>query len=129
MKIRIRTFWLAIVALVGATILFCLPGEEFPQEDWFAMIFLDKWVHIGLFAGLTALWSLPFIHRIQDIPKLKSRFVLIAVVFVIYGVIIEFIQGNFIIHRTFGLDDMVANTIGCGVGFIFSNWQLKKQKV
>ena len=129
MKISIRTFWLATIALIGATILFCLPGEEFPQEDWFAKIFLDKWIHVGLFAVLTGLWCLPFIHRIEQIPKLRNYFVLIALAFVLYGVGIEFIQGNFIPHRSFGVDDMIADAIGCGVGFVFSNWQLNKQKI
>ncbi|MBA4054010.1 MAG: hypothetical protein C0490_04795 [Marivirga sp.] len=129
MKISIRTFWFASVALIGATILFCLPGEEFPQEDWFAKIFLDKWIHVGLFAGLTGLWCLPLIHRIDEIQKLRSLFVLIALGFVVYGVVIEFIQGNFIPHRSFGIDDMIADAIGCGVGFMFSNWQLNKQKI
>lgn len=129
MKITIRTFWWAVIASIGATILFCLPGEDFPQEDWFEIVSLDKLIHVGLFAGLTGLWCLPLIHRIEEIAKLRNRFMLIALGFVFYGVIIEFIQGNFIPHRSFGIDDMVADAIGCGIGFMFSNWQLNKQKV
>ena len=129
MSIKIRSFWFAIIALVGATILFCLPGQEFPQEDWFAMIFLDKWIHVGLFAGLVGLWCLPFIHRIEEIPKLKNIFIRITLGFILYGIAIEFIQGNFIQHRTFGIDDMIADAIGSGVGLLFAKWQLKKQRV
>jgi VanZ like family len=129
MKVRIKTFWLGVIALIGATILFCLPGEEFPQEDWFAEVFLDKWIHVGLFAGLTGLWCLPFIYRISEILKLRNLFMRITIGFVLYGIAIEFIQGNFIPNRSFGVDDMVADAVGCGVGFLFANWQLRKQKV
>ena len=128
MKITIKSFWLAAIALVGATILFCLPGEEFPEEDWFSKVYLDKWIHVGLFAGLVGSWSLPFIHRIVDHTDVKRVFVRIAGAFILYGIVIEFIQGNFIPHRSFGVDDMLADAIGCGVGFWFANWQLKKQK-
>lgn len=128
MKIRIRSFWFAVIALIGATVLFCLPGEEFPEEDWFAKIYLDKWIHVGLFAGLVSSWSLPFIHRIDAHLQVRRIFVRVALAFLVYGIAIEFIQGEFIPHRTFGVDDMIADAIGCVVGFWFANWQLKMQK-
>lgn len=128
LRIRIRSFWPAILAFILATTLFCLPGEQFPEEDWFAEIYLDKWIHVGLFAGLVASWCLPFIDRVANYGKARSLFIKITLSFILYGVIIEFIQGSFIPFRTFGVDDMIADALGCGIGLLFSNYQLKIQK-
>ena len=128
MKIEIKSFWPAVIGLVTATILFCMPGKEFPDEDWFAKVFLDKWIHIGLFASLVALWSLPFIQRSYASARLNRLFVWIALGFVTYGIAIEFIQGRFIPHRSFGVDDMIADSIGCGIGFLFARRQARAQK-
>ena len=124
MKIPVKSFWPGAAAFVVATILFLLPGQEFPQEDWFDKIFLDKWIHIGLFAGLVSLWSLPFIYRVKDPGRLLTIFLWVAVGFVCYGIAIEFIQGSFIPFRTFGVDDMVADAVGCGIGFYFARKQM-----
>lgn len=128
MKIPVKSFWPGAVAFVGASVLFLLPGKEFPEEDWFKKIFLDKWIHIGLFVTLVTLWSLPFIYRIKETTRLLSVFLWIALGFVAYGICIEFVQGAFIPFRTFGVDDMVADAIGCGVGFLLARNQMKNQQ-
>lgn len=125
MRITIKSFWPAIVALVGATILFCLPGDEFPEKSWFEKIFLDKWVHVGLFTVLVLLWSLPMLHKITATSRLHKVLVWVSVAFFLYGVIIEFVQGNFIPHRTFGVDDMAADAVGCALGFFVAKRQSK----
>jgi len=123
MRISIKTFWPAAISLIVATVLFCLPGDEFPEKSWFEKIYLDKWVHVGLFAILVLLWSLPMLHKIKVQSRLHKALIWIAVVFIFYGVIIEFVQGRFIPHRTFGVDDMVADAIGCGLGFFLTKRQ------
>ena len=125
MRITIKTFWPAVISLIVATVLFCLPGDEFPERKWFEKIFLDKWVHIGLFTVLVLLWSLPVVHKVSMQAKLHRVLVGISIAFILYGVLIEFIQGNFIPHRTFGVDDMVADAIGCGLGFFLAKRQKK----
>jgi VanZ family protein len=128
MRIKLQSFWPAIIALVVATVLFCLPGKDFPEEDWFALIALDKWIHVGLFCVLVILWSLPFIQQAKDNSAIRQTFIRITLAFVAYGIAIEFIQGQFIPNRTFGVDDMIADAIGCGVGLMLANWQLKIQR-
>lgn len=127
MKIALKSFWPAVVGLIVATVLLLLPGREFPKEDWFSKIYLDKWIHLGLFAMLVALWSLPFISRIDEGSKLRNIFFWIAMGFIVYGIAIEFIQGNFIPYRTFGVDDMIADAVGSGIGFLFARRQLRNQ--
>ena len=123
MKFTIKSFWPAILFLIVATVLFCLPGEEFPEKSWFELIYLDKWVHVGLFAVLVLLWSLPMSHRVKDQSRLRNVLIWIMLSFICYGIIIEVIQGRYIPNRTFGVDDMVADAIGCGVGFFFAKRQ------
>jgi VanZ family protein len=127
MKIVIRSFIPAVIAFIVATVLFCLPGEDFPKEDWFELISLDKLIHIGLFVTLVLLWCLPFIPIRKESSKLKALFIKIAFAFVLYGIAIEFVQDNFISNRTFGVDDMVADAIGCFIGLFLGNWQIKRQ--
>lgn len=127
MRITLRSFIPAAMAFIAATVLFCLPGDEFPEQEWFGKVLLDKWIHVGLFASLVALWCLPFIPKRNSKTRLVNLFIKISFAFALYGIIIEFIQGNFIPNRTFGLDDMVADSAGCALGFWFANWQLRKQ--
>lgn len=127
MKIMLRSFIPATIAFIVATVLFCLPGDEFPEQEWFGKVLLDKWIHIGLFAVLVVLWCLPFISRRNNKSQLLSLFIKITIAFGLYGITVEFIQGNFVPNRTFGIDDMVADSIGCALGLWFANWQLRKQ--
>ncbi|MDH4090918.1 MAG: VanZ family protein [Cyclobacteriaceae bacterium] len=127
MKITLKSFWPAVVGLIVATVLLLLPGQEFPKRDWMSKIYLDKWVHLGLFAMLVALWSLPLISRIDEGSRLRNIFFWIAMGFIAYGIAIEFIQGNFIPYRTFGVDDMIADAVGSGIGFLFARRQLRNQ--
>ena len=123
MRIAIKTFWPAAIFLIGATVLFCLPGDEFPEKSWFDKIYLDKWVHVGLFTVLVLLWSLPLLHKIKIQSRLQKALVWTAVAFVIYGIAIELIQGRFIPYRGFAVGDIVADAIGCGLGFFLTKRQ------
>ena len=118
LKIRITSFWPGVVALIVATFLFCLPGQEFPHISWLDEINFDKFAHIGLFAVLVFLWILPPRSRVTDKQKINRIYLWIAVAFVAYGIAIEFIQLNFVPHRSFDFFDIVANTIGCAFGGI-----------
>ncbi len=127
MKIPIRSFWPAIFTFVLATFLFCLPGKKLPEQDWLSFIHIDKWVHVGLFAVLVSFWCLPLIFRIPDRKRTFNIFKWIALIAFGYGVLMEFVQENFIPFRTFGIDDMIADAIGCGIGLWFANDQLKRR--
>jgi len=115
-KIRITSFWPAVVALIVITFLFCLPGNEFPRINFF--IHFDKLVHVGLFSILVFLWILPPQSRTSDKQKINKIYVWIALAFVCYGVFIEIIQLNFVPNRSFDLFDILANTVGCAFGGI-----------
>jgi VanZ family protein len=127
-KIRINSFLPGLLTLVTATVLFCLPGDKFPDEDWFNLLKVDKLIHIGLFALLVLLWSLPFINRSSTASQASRMFIRVALLFVLYGIVIEFIQGNFIPFRSMGVDDMIADALGCAAGFLIARKILRAGK-
>ena len=125
MKIRIQSFWPAIGMFALATILFCLPGDELPNEDWLGDISADKIVHIALFGALVTLFGLPFVSKAENIKNTNLRRTLITIVVlaIAYGIAIEFIQGAFIPKRSFSVADMIADALGSVFGGVFVNRQ------
>lgn len=120
-------------SLIAATAFFLLtvflltlPGEAFPTEGWFDKIWMfDKWVHVGLFAILVTLWCLVFTFRRSR--NLLMAFTWIGVAGLVYGIIMEFVQQNYVAHRSFELADIAADAGGCVVGVIFSWWRYIKK--
>jgi VanZ family protein len=128
-QINLRTFWPAVGMFILATTLFCIPGDKLPEEDWLGDIGFDKFVHVGLFASLVILLGLPFIARSgqgEASQRNLSRTLLFIVLgYLVYGIVIEIIQGAFIPNRSYSLADMVADALGCGVGGILLNIRRK----
>lgn len=90
-----------------------IPGNQFGQSQH---EHLDKVVHILLYAVLYLLLLVGFIkqqhfHWLRVWPKLKTALIAIG-----YGVIIEYLQGLIFIDRSIELYDMIANSIGVGIG-------------
>jgi VanZ family protein len=121
-RIEIKSFLPGILGFIVATMLFCLPGEEFPEAGWLDQLHLDKFIHVGLFIMLVVLWCLPAGYRLENKKRVDTIYIWITVAFIIYGIAIEFIQRNFIPHRSFDFFDIVADAIGCGLGFFFVRW-------
>jgi len=117
MKIKPIQFIPALTWFIIANILFLLPGDDLPSNEFLEKIHFDKWVHIGLFAGLTFLTALPFILNQQCSKKLLIK---IIIAFTIYGVFIEFLQKYIAYDRSFDVTDMIADATGCVVGFYMS---------
>jgi len=123
MKIKPIQFIPALVWFLIANILFFLPGDDLPSNDFFEKIHFDKWVHIGLFAGMTFLTALPFIINFKSTKKLLIK---IVITFIIYGVLIEFIQKYIAYNRSFDITDMIADAVGCLVGFYVCGWFMQR---
>jgi len=110
-------FLAALTWSIITTILLCLPGSAFPKENWFDKIWLDKWIHIGIFTLLVFLWC----RSITTLTEKKSIFFIqIAFYFFLYGIAMEFIQKYFIPNRSFDTVDIIADGIGSTIGLIVS---------
>ncbi len=107
----------AIAWLIISTILLTLPGSTFPKEDWLSKIWFDKWVHIGLFGLMVFLWCWAFIKINKK--DLKNIFLTIAIIFLFYGIAMEFVQKYFIANRSFDVGDIIADAIGCVAGYFY----------
>lgn len=110
----------AIFWLILSTVLFTLPGSAFPKENWLSKIWFDKWVHIGLFSIMLVLWCWAASRFLEKHKKLFLFFILISIVFIGYGIAIEYVQQNFIKNRSFDTGDIIADTVGCVLGLFFS---------
>jgi len=114
---RQLAIWPALAWFLITTILLCLPGSAFPKEHWFDKIWLDKWIHIGLFALMVFLWCSAILHGAQ---KRGLAFRRIAFYFLLYGIVMEFIQKYFIPNRSFDIRDIIADGVGCIAGLFLS---------
>lgn len=105
-----------------SAILFTLPGSTFPKENWLDKIWFDKWVHIGIFTILVALWCRGWRSFKKDVihKKIKKIFITIGLICLVYGIAMEFVQRYFIPNRSFDMGDIIADGMGCLTGVIYS---------
>jgi len=110
---------------IMTTVLLCLPGSAFPKQNWFDKIWLDKWVHLGLFAVMVVLWC-----RAITAAENRNNSIFLQITFYVflYGVVMEFVQKNFIPNRSFDVGDIVSDLIGSAIGlFVVMRWHKKNR--
>jgi VanZ family protein len=110
----------AILWSVIVTILLTLPGSAFPQENWLDKIWFDKWVHIVLFSIIVFLWCWAMLRKNYGNKKLKPVFIRTALIWLAYGIGMEFVQRYLIPNRSFDVGDIAADAAGCTLGVIYS---------
>lgn len=105
--LKLRFLWLTIgYALVALVVFLSLTSSPVDLELSFP--YEDKVFHVLAYFTLMAWFSQIYHHRFQRN--------MIAVVFVLMGVTLEYLQG-FDPNRYFEIADMVANSIGVALGF------------
>ncbi len=125
MKLRFILFIPAIIWFIITTVLLVLPGPDIPTISFLDIIYFDKWVHAGLFGGLTLLFSYPFLKANRAAKKLL---IYIAILSALYGVALEYVQKYAAIERDFDYFDMLADGVGCLISCWFCLY-LKKRFV
>ncbi|MBL7747464.1 MAG: VanZ family protein [Chitinophagaceae bacterium] len=113
------TFIPAITWLLVSTFLLTMPGEEIPKENFFTRIQLDKWVHIIMFFIMVTLWCWAVPEKKNIIHNRRKTFALIAIVSFLYGVGMEFVQRYLTANRSFDAGDIVADGVGCIIGYFY----------
>jgi VanZ family protein len=101
-----------------------MPGSDVPSVPFFDLIYFDKWVHIGMFAILTFLWSFPFLKTTSASPKLLVAIVLCSIS---YGVLMEYVQKYFAFERDFDILDMLADAVGSVFALIWLLYLLNRK--
>src|SRR5215204_742961 len=111
---------MAVLWLVIVTTLLCIPGTELPKFKWDNKIWLDKWVHVILFMVLVILWSRAYFNKKSIQPDIRKTFFQIMILGFLYGILMELVQKYFIPFRSFDLIDVIADGVGCFIGYLIS---------
>jgi len=126
--IKLRpTYFPAIFWLIIATVLLLLPSSKLPGEDWMGKLWIDKWIHVGIFSFMVIFWCWPMQLKQIERKKLKMLFFYIGAWWLFYGVMIEFIQKYFIPGRSFDFGDILADAAGCTIGVFYSTGRFIKK--
>jgi VanZ family protein len=110
----------AVLYFFFISVLFCLPGSVFPNENWLSKIYFDKWVHVGFFAMLLLLWSWALM------PGRKGVLWLLLSA-VAYGLLVEVVQDQFVPNRALDLGDLAADIAGSLFGLWFWSRYIKNK--
>ena len=100
-------------------LLMAIPGNMLPKEEKTFIPNFDKLIHATLFGSFVFLWSIYYDTRKEKNNHSNSRFVLILIIACLYGVATELMQKYLIPNRDYDIFDIMADSIGAVLGFIF----------
>ena len=111
--------WLGIILVLSLT-----PGDRLPEIDfdWFK---IDTAFHIAMYAVLCFLMLIGFFHQKNELFIVQSLFICVSTALI--GLMIEFLQGHFIVKRYFSWGDVIANLIGTIIGYLAYTVYNKKE--
>lgn len=124
-KIPFKKFWPGIAWFLFTGVLVFLPGSDIPESNWLDLIYFDKFVHAGIFGGLTLLFCLPFFKAHFILQEKINYFIKISLAVILWGIIVEVIQKFFIPGRSFDMFDWAADSAGVYMGFLVSKKIIK----
>ncbi|WP_264898268.1 VanZ family protein [Sediminibacterium sp. TEGAF015] len=104
---------------ITSFVVFTLPASRVPRIYWINIPHFDKLIHAGIFISLCSSAYLWLVNSFPDFERRIAWTIVLAMGF--YGILIEFIQANFIPGRSFEILDILADLAGCMVfwGFRF----------
>ena len=120
LKKNVTTIAFAVIWLLIITTLLCIPGTELPRITWEDKIWLDKWIHVFLFMILVILWNKAYSGKKSMHLNTRKMFFQIMIVGFVYGILMELVQKYFIPYRSFDVTDILADGLGCFIGYIIS---------
>lgn len=103
-------------------ILLCLPGSIVPGTGFFAVRNMDKIVHVILFALNVLFWGWHYQISKRPANVLRAIFMRSAILMILLGIALEYVQLYFIPNRTFDSGDIVADIAGSVLAAL---WLLK----
>ena len=114
----------AIGWFIISLILLCLPGSTIPKYPWLAAIYADKWIHVFLFGILCFLFAFPFRLSQYSVLQRKKWFLLITGGGIAYGILMEFVQKYWVANRSFEIWDIMADSTGCLLAYLYATKKL-----
>jgi VanZ family protein len=96
-----------------------MPGKDIPQISWLEWISFDKWVHAGMFFILNFLFFKSYLQQKQSRENLQNSILYFAIACILYGGILELLQGLIFIDRSADMSDFAANSFGVILSVLF----------
>jgi VanZ family protein len=127
--VRLHYSVLTFIAwMIICTILMTLPGSAFPSKNWMADIQLDKWIHIFLFGvmAVALCWAI-YKNNHKHSSSNLVYFIIAGIICLAYGIMMEFMQKNYIPNRSFDTGDIIADAVGSFIGTGFSYYRYIKK--
>jgi VanZ family protein len=109
--------FIAILWVVAIAILHAIPGSDIPETSLLDLFHLDKFIHAILFLVGFYLFATALVGQQK---KGIIRYIVIA--FIVYGMVLEVLQGLFFVERSADALDWLADTVGVFLGL----WVFKK---
>jgi len=100
-------------------VLMAIPGNMLPKEEKTFIPNVDKLIHATLFGSFVFLWSIYYATRKERNNNSDSRFLLILIIACLYGVATELMQKYLIPNRDYDIFDILADSIGAVLGYVF----------
>lgn len=113
-----KYLWPALVWTLIILILTLTPGEKLPEVGIFQ---IDKLVHFFVFALLMFLAAYG-LKKLFLVRNIKGNIILVSAIYSFgVGVMVEILQ-LFVPNRSFSVADIIANSIGTGIGYFVFNY-------
>lgn len=122
----LSNIFFAIGWTAALQVLLCLPGSDLPSGGVFDIPNLDKIVHVFLFAGLTAVWCYYYYRKGKTPGRLAVIFFIVYLFSVADGIIMEFVQRDYIPNRSFDTVDIIADMLASSIAYGVCNIKLLK---
>jgi glycopeptide antibiotics resistance protein len=112
-----HTKWAMLWALL-ILILCGIPGRDIPHISFLELLSFDKFVHAGIFFVLVLFTIRGFLLQTM-IRFLQTNAKIVATTFcIIYGGLLEVMQGTLFQERSADMFDFIANSFGVLVGLM-----------
>lgn len=129
MKKIFSTIFPALTWTIVIQIALCLPGESIPSTEGFPIPAFDKVVHVIIFGGLVGFWSYYLSKQKFSGKTLSIALFLIYLGAVFNGIIIEYIQRDYVPHRSFDQGDIIADVISASISYGICNIVLVRKRL
>lgn len=124
-----RHWYFPLFWTVFTLALLILPGSAIPGNGLFGIKNIDKLAHIILFGGFVLFWAIFSWNRKKSEKSWNYTLFTITLISIAIGIIMEFVQRDFIPNRSFDIGDIWADAAGSTTICLLLLWGGKKAGV
>ena len=114
--------WLGIIIYLSFT-----PLRDWPQPTIFQKLYIDKVVHITMYAILSILLLFAIWRQQKKQPLRYAQIVYVLIFTAGIGIAVEIFQPILTFYRRFEWLDMLANAGGAAAGWLIFKWIIYKR--